>query len=46
MRLGFQIPLDDITYEVFNVLEIMDAEEKRFDKQKLDEQENKWRATR
>lgn len=46
MRLGFTVPLDDVTCEVFRVLEIMDAEEKRFEKQQADEQEKKWRATR
>jgi hypothetical protein len=46
MQLGFAFSLDEVTCEVFRVLDVMDAEEKRYEKQRADEQERKWRSTK
>jgi len=46
MQLGFSLSLDEISCEVFRVLDLMDSEEKRLERQKAEEQERKWRATK
>jgi len=46
MQLGFAFSLDEVSCEVFRALDVMDSEEKRFEKQKAEEQERKWRATK
>lgn len=43
-QLGLSVTLDDISCEVYHVLDLMDAEERKYETERNEEREREWRA--